>query len=74
MSDLIKALQILLKYGNPIYPTHCEHGILFIADIDLKQVTDEDKASLEELGFSIRTEYGKEQFYSYRFGSALKKH
>jgi len=30
MDDLIKALQILRKYGNPKYPTHCEHDTLYI--------------------------------------------
>lgn len=34
MSDLIEALQILLKYGNPKKPTHCEHDILIIGGID----------------------------------------
>lgn len=24
MEDLIKALRIFLKYGNPYSPTHCE--------------------------------------------------
>jgi hypothetical protein len=26
MDDLIKALQILRKYGNPEHPTHCNWG------------------------------------------------
>lgn len=30
MEDLIKALQIFMKYGNPAYPFHCEHDILYI--------------------------------------------
>ena len=30
MENLIKALQILLKYGNPKRPTHCEHDELTI--------------------------------------------
>lgn len=30
MKDLVKALQILLKYGNPRNPLHCEHDILYI--------------------------------------------
>ena len=34
MEDLIKALQILLKYGNPSYPTHCEHDELRVHGID----------------------------------------
>lgn len=66
MSDLIKALQILLKYGDPKYPTHCEHDVLNIVDIEPSQVSDEDKAELERLGFR----YNKDGFYSFRFGSA----
>ena len=39
MEDLIKALQILLKYGNPKYPTVCEHDILYIVGIDLEKIS-----------------------------------
>lgn len=28
MEDLIKALQIFLKYSTNKYPTHCEHDVL----------------------------------------------
>ena len=42
MKDLIKALQILLKYGNPDYPTHCEHDVLFICNIDPLSISVED--------------------------------
>ena len=31
MSDLIEALTIFLKYGNPRNPTHCEHDVLTIS-------------------------------------------
>ncbi len=33
MEDLIKALQIFLKYGNKNYPTFCEYDILYV-DVD----------------------------------------
>ena len=69
MDDLIKALQIFLKYGNPQYPTHCEHDILMIAEIEPDKVSTEDKAELEKLGFTVSDEYS-EIFVSYRFGSA----
>ena len=68
MSDLIEALQILLKYGNPRWPTHCEHGILTICYIDPKDVSQEDISRLEKLGFIISDE--EDVFISYRFGSA----
>lgn len=66
MSDLIEALQIFLRYGNPKYPTHCEHDKLYIA-INPKLVSEEDKKRLHELGFFADTEASG--FKSYRFGS-----
>ena len=71
MNDLIEALQILLKYGNPDYPTHCEHDILSISpDIDPSDVSEEDKEKLEELGFFVSDNLcDGEGFCSYKFGS-----
>jgi len=66
MSDLIEALQIFLKYGNPKYPTLCEHDE-FIVLIDPTEVSSEDKKRLDELGFFAREEGN---FCSFRFGSA----
>jgi hypothetical protein len=66
MDDLIKALTILRKYGNPIYPCHCEHDVLQVT-IDYKKVSEEDLKELERLGFFPDKEYGI--FKSYRFGS-----
>ena len=68
LDDLIKALQIFRKYGNPEYPTHCEHDVLYIC-IDPSKMDIEDIGILEKLGFSIddETDAG---FYSFRFGSA----
>ena len=68
MEDLIKALQILLKYGNPQWPTWCEHDCLHVCDIDDKEVSEEDKAKLETLGFVVDDAEGG--FMSFRFGSA----
>lgn len=70
MEQLIQALQILLKYGNPAYPTHCEHDVMFICGIEPSRVSDEDKAKLDELGFRVSKETGEEQFVSYKYGSA----
>lgn len=66
MDELIKALQIFRKYGNPDNPTHCEHDELYIM-IDPELVSSEDVAALEELHFSPNDVDG---FSSYRFGSA----
>ena len=68
MEDLIKALQILLKYGNPKHPTVCEHDILYIVGIDLKKISIEDITELENLGFNINIE--ESEIYSFKFGSA----
>lgn len=70
MKDLIEALQILLKYGDPYFPTHCEHDVLTIAEIKPADVSDEDKTRLDELGFHVGNEVGIEEFASFRFGSA----
>ena len=70
MENLIKALEILLKYGNPDYPTHCEHDVIVIVDINPNDVSDEDKAELEQLGFFVSSEFGDPAFQSYRYGSA----
>jgi len=68
MLDLIEALQILAKYGNPASPTHCEHDYLYVA-INPDLVSEQDKQRLSELGFIVDGEYGGEGFGSFRFGS-----
>lgn len=68
MEDLIKALQIFLKYANPSYPTTCEHDVLRIVGITPEDVSEEDKATLNELGFLV--DECEECFYSFRYGSA----
>lgn len=70
MENLIKALQILLEYGNPEYPTHCEHDVMYICGIDPADVSEADIADLDKLGFFISDETGEDQFISYKFGSA----
>ena len=67
MSDLIEALTILLKYGNPRNPTHCEHDVLTIGTIDPNDVTPEDRARLDDLGFFVSE--AERCFMSYRYGS-----
>lgn len=78
MEDLIKALSIFLKYGNPEYPTHCEHDVLYVCGIDAEKITKEDRAELETLGFYVSIEgevdeNGEEteetEIYSYKYGS-----
>lgn len=66
MDKLIQALQIFLKYGNPKFPTHCEHDILMV--MIEEEISEEDKEKLEELHFNWNDEYGC--WASYYFGSA----
>jgi len=67
MDKLIQALNILLKYENPKYPTHCEHDTLYIC-ISPEKVSQEDLKILENLG--ICEDIEEDCFYSYRYGSA----
>lgn len=66
MDKLIEALTILRKYGNPDYPTACEHDELFV-NINPELVSTEDTITLSGLGFTA-AESG-EMFMSYRYGS-----
>ena len=68
MEKLIEALTIMLKYGNPAFPTHCEHDVLYVPTIDYDAVSDEDKARLETLGFIYNSD-GDQGFMSHRYGS-----
>jgi hypothetical protein len=68
MKDLIEALQIFLKYRNDEFPTHCEHDVMMIMDVEKYEVTEEDAKRLDELGFCWVDEY--DCWGSYRFGSA----
>lgn len=70
MQDLIEALTILLKYGNPDHPTNCTHDELGICGIDPADVSDVDKKRLDELGFFVSDGDGDPYFASFRFGSA----
>ncbi len=67
MNDLIEALQIFLKYGDPYAPFNCDHDVLWV-NIDPDLVSDEDKARLDELSFFIGEEY-EGGFTSFRYGS-----
>jgi hypothetical protein len=66
MEKLIEALKIFLKYGNPEYPTCCEHDVLYICGIDPEDVSDDDKARLDKLGFFV----DEDAFKSFKYGSA----
>lgn len=67
MEDLIKALHIFIKYGNPDWPTHCEHDELAVCGYVITEFTEEDIKKLDRLGFFWDGEM--EYFLSYKFGS-----
>ena len=69
LSNLIEALQIILKYHNHAYPTCCLHDeLLVLADPKLFSIEDID--SLKELGFIVNCDNEQPTgFVSYRFGS-----
>lgn len=72
MDDLIEALNILKKYNNPNSytsknPFHCEHDELSVFVDRFDEITEEDFAKLDELGFL--KSYDEDHFISYRYGS-----
>lgn len=69
LSQLIEALQIVLKYGDIEWPTHCEHGEMWLANVDAQATfSPEDHARLAGLGFYYDED--DECYKSYSFGSA----
>lgn len=68
LDGLIEALTIFRRYGNPKWPTHCEHDVMMVA-INPEDVSKPDLERLDQLGFSPSSEFD-EHFISYRFGSA----
>ena len=68
MKDLIEALQIFLKYKDERWPTNCSHDLLAIMSVTKDEVSPEDQARLEELGFFW--DEGDGYWGSFRFGSA----
>ena len=67
MEKLIEALQIFLKYDNPIYPTYCKYEMLYVL-VDPNIVSESDLETLDRLGFFVNTE--QECFMSFKYGSA----
>ena len=66
MENLIKALQIFLKYQNLDFPTICVHDELIIVGISFDEVSEDDKNSLENLGFL----WDSDCWASTKYGSA----
>ena len=70
MKDLIEALAIFSKYmpKDIRNPTHCEHDVLYIINVDPSEVSASDHSRLDELGFITNDE--EDGYMSFRFGSA----
>jgi hypothetical protein len=71
VSDLISALQVFAKYTEPnaLNPTHCEHDVLQIMDVDRSVMAACDVAEVERLGFYWEAS-DSPSWISFRFGSA----
>ena len=67
MEDLIKSLQIFIKYKNERYPTNCDHDSFVVCGIKEDEISDEDKKELERLSFIYDYDYCG--WVSFRFGS-----
>lgn len=67
MDDLIEALTILRKYGNPENPTYCAHDELYFC-VDPTSVAPADINRLREL--DVLPDFNQSCFYSFRYGSA----
>jgi hypothetical protein len=68
MEDLIKALEIMVKY-NPKSTTHCEHDVLIICGVEPDEVSEEDIELMKLYGFHIGDSCGEDAFESFRWGS-----
>jgi hypothetical protein len=68
MQKLIEALTIFAKYQDREAPTCCEHDVLYIAGITRDEVSLEDRAKLDSLGFLWSDSEGC--WLSFEFGSA----
>ena len=67
MEDLIKALQIFIKYKNERFPTNCTHDSFTVCGITEEEISDEDKIELTKLSFCYDYDYGG--WVSFRFGA-----
>jgi hypothetical protein len=66
LDALIEALTIFRKYSNPEWPTNCGHDTLYVKGVDADQMSTEDVARLDELGFMFEEDEG---WSSFVFGS-----
>ena len=71
MNELIEALTIFAKYKNERWPTHCEHDVLHIVGITKTEMSAEDVARVEALGFLwSEDDETEEGWISFKYGSA----
>ena len=60
MRNMIKALNIFLKYKDVAYPFAAEHDNLYLNVIDPKIVSDEDLNELAALGWYVDSDVARE--------------
>lgn len=68
MKNLIEALTIFAKYQDLPYPTSCAHDVLYIMGITRDEMTEEDRAKVEALGFFWSED--QDVWQSFKYGSA----
>lgn len=68
LSEIVEILQIVLKYGDTLWPTICVRDKPWICNVDVEAITAEDRVRLEELG--LRYNDADKSYTSYAFGSA----
>jgi len=69
MKDLLEAIKIFLKYGNPDRPFNCTHDTLVVWGIPPCTVSKADIKRLDQLGFFVSDDDGEECFKSFKYGS-----
>lgn len=65
MNDLVEALRIFSRYGNPDRPFTMSGPRMIINDIDPEHVSVTDEMELLELGFQVDTNHN--HFYTTAF-------
>ncbi len=68
MKKLIEALTIFAKYKDLEYPTSCDHDVLHVVGITQEEVSPEDAARLDRLGFFWSEDKGS--WISFEYGRA----
>ena len=67
IEQLIEDLKVFSKYSKSDWPTHCEHDVMMIADVEQDDISEEDLAKVSDR-WHWSNEY--DSYISFTFGSA----